>query len=65
VERAEAAGASEEGRSEVIAAIYCRKSTEDEHVGEDESVERQAALSREYIEGKGWSVGRGPCDQRR
>ena len=46
-----------QGRLEMIAAIYARKSTEQHGVGDDEkSVARQVAHARAYAEKKGWTV---------
>jgi hypothetical protein len=39
----------------LIAAIYARKSTE-QNGDRSESVERQVARARAYPEGKGWTV---------
>ena len=55
-------GSGDQGREEegvqVIAALYARKSTEDERTAEDgKSTDRQLALARKFAESKGWAVG--------
>ena len=42
----------------MIAAVYARKSSDDERSAEDgRSIDRQVALGRAFAESKGWAVG--------
>jgi len=40
----------------IAAAVYCRKSTDQNIADEEKSVARQAARAREYAERKGWTI---------